>query len=163
MKGRRLFRIGNPFVVPDGQYILTPGVDSATNSKVLRLIPTAGGEPTVLMSTPSETKPEALNDTDRGQFLFPRWLAPDGRSIMVVKRLGDRIGCLTCSKQRSEVWLVPLNGGERRKIGSVPLFTEMSVSPDGLRAVFITTDVAAKRTAELWSLENFLPKSTATR
>jgi len=160
---RRPFRIGNPFVIPGGQYILTPGVDSATNSRVLRLIPTAGGEAKVLMSVSSEAKPEALNDTDLGQFLFPRWLAPDGRSIMVVKRLGDRVGCLTCSKQPSEVWLVPLNGGERRKIGTVPVLTEMGVSPDGLRAVFITTDVAARRTAEVWALENFLPKPTAVR
>ena len=53
--------VGGLRLSPDGQYIATPSIDAATNSRVLLLIPVAGGEPRVLMSVFSGVKTEDLS------------------------------------------------------------------------------------------------------
>ncbi len=60
------------------------------------------------------------------------------------------------SDDPTQVWVVPAAGGEARKIG--PEFKGrvfgLRVSPDGRQLAFDVTE----HTAELWALENFLPK-----
>lgn len=76
--------------------------------------------------------------------------SPDGRHLFFARRgIGGK---------RSEVWRVPVDGGE-------PLKTDLSwswrgldflrVHPDGRRIAYVAEAQEAKN--ELWVLENFLP------
>jgi Tol biopolymer transport system component len=83
--------------------------------------------------------------------------------LLVVKRLGDRNGSVLSGKDPSELWLVPLTGGEPKKIGNTPAgFTSMTVSPDGRHIAYAVTD-AGQPTTEIWTLENFLPTQTSRK
>jgi hypothetical protein len=59
----------------------------------------------------------------------------------------------------TEVWRVPLDGGERRKLElNVAGMTPFSVHPDGRQIAFGLT--ARAKDDEVWVLENFLPPSS---
>jgi len=88
----------------------------------------------------------------------------DGQSLLVIKRLGDSdsTGGLASGKDPSEVWLVPLSGGEPKKIGNTPpAFNSAIFGPDGRHFAYVVTDPGSRPTMELWALENFLPKAVA--
>src|SRR6516165_8850590 len=106
--------------MPYGQHILTDTTDVATNSRVVLLIPIAGGESREVLRIPSGVKPELLNNPASGQWPFPTPL--DGQSLLVVKRLGDAdtTSGLANGKDPSEIWFVPISSGEPKKIGNTP-------------------------------------------
>ena len=149
----------------DGQSIVNVGTDTASNSRVVLLIPVRGGQPRELMRVPAGVKPEALNRPDLGQWPFISQMTADGRSALVLKRRGDRAGSLISGKEPSELWLVPLVGGEPTKITSLPTgLTSIAVSQDGRHVAYTVTDAGSRPTTEIWALENFLPASkTSTR
>ena len=77
---------------------------------------------------------------------------PDSKQILFIRQVGTP-GEVT----RSELWGVPAEGGEPRSLGySVPLVVgSPSIHPDGRQFAFQVRE----RTAEIWSMENFLPES----
>jgi hypothetical protein len=147
--------LGGINLSPDGQYIATASTNSASNSRVVLLIPTAGGEARELLRVPSEVKAEDLNNRNLGQNITVLGWAPDGRSLLVRKVPSDRT-------KEVELWLVPLNGGESRKIvgdADIPANAAFSFSPDGRHFAYIINEPAPPAASEVAVLENFLPKT----
>jgi Tol biopolymer transport system component len=159
-----------PLLTPDGQYILVHHGDQA--ARTLRLVPFAGGNPRDIMSVPSGKGPGP-----GGMDLAPLWLAPDGGSALVAKLVicvqdQDKCPHITSTISESEIWLVPLRGGEPQKIERFVhspstgnrldiVFGEMAVSPDGRHLAYTSDDnFSGSNDSEVWALENFLPKST---
>ena len=116
----------------------------------------------MLMRMPSEVKPQDLNNYNLGHWAVPApslTVVPD--PLLVVKRLGDRTSMLASGNDPSELWLVPLGGGEPKKIGNTPagfMLNSIAVSQDGRRIAYTVTDAASRPTTEVWALENFLPR-----
>ena len=114
------------------------------------------------MRLPSGVKPEELNNFNLGQWTVPEPGLPVALDpLLVLKRLGDRTGFLGSGKEPSEFWLVPLRGGEPKKIGNTPAgftLSSIAVSQDGRRLAYTVTDAGSRPTTEIWALENFLPK-----
>ena len=82
------------------------------------------------------------------------WM-PDGRAVLVTKILND-------SHTESELWLVPIDGGQPRKMDFDPSnFRLGGVNPDGRQIAFVF--VAGENKEELWVLENFLPALNAKK
>ena len=121
---------------PDGQQLAFVVVASTENrAKVLKVMPVAGGEARELL---------------RGVPLpFPTLLAwaPDSRSVLFVPWPGPR-------ESKDELWSVPVQGGEPRKLGlTAENIRDLSVHPDGRHIAFTSTGGSV----EVWVMENFLP------
>ena len=147
---RRPF-VGVPHPTPDGKNLVTDMTDSASNSRMVVLIPATGGDPLVLLRVPSGIAPAALNNFDRGAWPFINIVTADGRAAVVRKQLRGSGG-------PSEMWLVPTGEGQPKKIGEI-VGSGLAYSPDLSRIAYTSTE-AGPPTLELWALENFLPKST---
>jgi Tol biopolymer transport system component len=146
-------------ISPDGRYIATASIDSASNSRTLLVIPIAGGEPREMMRVPSDLDPPNLTQFGQGQQLRVLLWAADSRSLLVRKLFSD-------GKQPEELWNVPLDGGAPRKLdGRLDVNAERNsgagvfLSPDGRRIAFVPAmpSAAQRLPAQVWSLENFLP------
>ena len=148
-KEKELSRDASAFALsPDGQQL------AFHSDKVLQVMPAAGGEPReVLRLPPSEHFP--------GWF-GPAW-TPDGRHIIV--RKGESLypdDPEAGARQLYEVCRVPIEGGEPQKLGfAMKPFHKLSIHPDGRRIAF--TQPGARREAEVWAMENFLPVPVAAR
>jgi len=132
----------HPSLSLDGRHVAVRDDDPSTKSSVVRLIPVAGGESRELIRV---RWPHGFGD-------FVTW-APDGRSVIVYERKGDK-------GQSGDVLLVPITNGPPTKL-QIPGWRggPMSVHPDGRRIAF----TVEKSTHEVWVLENFLPASSASR
>ena len=82
--------------------------------------------------------------------------APDSRQILFIRPVG-RPG----EVMRSELWGVPVQGGEQRSLGfSVPQDVgSLSIHPDGKQLAFHV----GEGVAEVWVMENFLPSAGAAQ
>jgi Tol biopolymer transport system component len=152
--------LGNPHLSPDGQYIATASTDPASNSRIILLVPTAGGEARELMRVPSDVKPEDLNKSREGRALgvAPGAWAPDALSLLVMDRMRS-----DGNSGEVALWRVSLSGEAPRRItgdGSIPSNAELFVSPDGRHFVYTVTEQGPPATSEVAILENFLPKPT---
>jgi Tol biopolymer transport system component len=121
---------------PDGQYLVIGGVDPAKPG--LFLLPIAGGEPRRL---PQLT----------GVLPVPLEWAADSRALYFLKA-------------PAEVWRLPIDGGEPRKVnlrfeGSGLKIWALRVHPDGKQIAFQTP--LASKPDEVWVLDNLLPTLTA--
>ena len=107
------YALGAVNLSPDSKWICTVGVDRASNSRVLLLIPAAGGMPRTLMATPSAVPETELTNPRRGAILsFVAW-DPSTQWVLAIRRMAD-------SSQANELWRVPLDGGAPRKIEVEP-------------------------------------------
>jgi len=119
---------------PDGQYLAFDTYDG--DIWVLNIMPSIGGEPRVLLK---------LNEGE--QLLTIAW-TPDGKGLLYGKGVRN--------EQKSEVWRIPLEGGEPHKLG---LEVEglglgrLTIHPDGRRIAF----VSERGGVDIWVMENFLP------
>jgi len=75
---------------------------------------------------------------------------PTGREILLSKRVSSGMQEQKCD----ELWMIPTEGGEPRKLGLAMDKILKSIHPDGQRIAFISH----KGGAEIWVMENFLPE-----
>ena len=144
-----------PNISPDGRYMAAAGADVATNSRILRVIPVAGGEPRELLRMPSETTPGLLMALDTGvSFSVPSW-APDSQSLLVWKK---RQG-----PTNSELWQVFVDGRQPRRVQAPPIAVAansfFAVNADGTLA-FRYKELGNR---EVWALDNFLPAEPGSK
>ncbi len=124
------FFIGELAVSPDGRQLAL-----TTNDAAVVIIPAAGGQPRELLRGPKRSLTRNLL----------AW-TPDGEAILFGK-----VG----PQQETEVWRIPVEGGEPQPLGLAMVgLRDLRVHPDGQRIAF----TAGQGKAELWALENFLPK-----
>jgi hypothetical protein len=84
--------------------------------------------------------------------------APDSRSLFVNLRKSSPEG------SKPELWRVPVDGTSPQKLDIHPdqIAGGFIPSPDGKQAAFWSAP-PAKKPAEIWVTENFLPASTARK
>ena len=117
---------------------------SESGSKIIKVVPAEGGEVRELLRGDGSLMPPAFGTI--------AW-APDGRSVLFAKRTSP--GGL-----KTELWLIPVQGGEPRKLDlTAENMRDLSVHPDGRRIAF----TAGQGRSEVWVMENFLPASRGGR
>jgi len=136
-------------ISPDHQSVAI--VTQSPRDTTLSVMPVSGGQLTTLLRV---TGPAHLYGYD------PRHVewAPDSRSVLVVKTLGDE-------SDSKELWLVPIDGRTPRKLDiDVTRWTldgGFHLSPDGKQIVFVAA--TGRPGEEIWALENFLPATGRNR
>ena len=121
---------------PDGRQLAFTTHDKVTRSVLLMVMSAAGGEPR-----------ELLRLQDRVTSLA--W-TPDRLEILFGRRGGTSL-----QEQTVELWRISAEGGEPQKLGlAMEGLRELRIHPDGKRIAFS----AGESKAEIWVLENFLPK-----
>jgi len=127
--------VSSPIVSPDDQHLAMVVNDVESRSKVVVVVPLAGGE--------------ARDVLRSGQMVWPPSIAwgPDSRGVLFVKQPKP-------DDPKTELWLVPVQGGEPRKLDlGGPGMRELCIHPDGRRIAFT---IGGDR-SEVWVMENFLP------
>ena len=128
-------------VSPDGQWLAALEHSRGTNpikERILMAISTENGKARELCRFVSGT----------GNVVQPRWSA-DGRYIFFP---GLRKG-----EERWDIWYVPIEGGEPRKLGlALNQINYISPLSDGSRIVFSSLGPTVHG-PEVWVMENFLP------
>ncbi len=115
----RMHRVSAPEVSPDGKWVAyavsTPDMDANRSASNIWVAPTAGGE--------------ALQLTQSGHDSSPSW-SPDGKTL----------GFISSRDGNSQVYLLPMEGGEARKLttlsGGADIF---KWSPDGKTIAFTSS------------------------
>jgi len=121
-------------ISPDGQRLAVVVRDKGGAARHLTVVPAAGGEAR-----------DVLRSTELSWPVSIAW-TPDGQGVLFVKQPGTR-------NSKTELWLVPVNGGEPRKLDlSAPNMRELSVHPNGRRIAF----TSGGDRSEVWVMENFL-------
>ncbi len=146
---KELYRVAAPSFLRnsalsrDGRQLALTTNDPTTRSEVLMVIPAAGGEPRELLRL---QEPEPI--TPLGGLAW----TPDGSQILFLR------GRLSLQKQTFTLWRIPVQGGEPQKLElAMDQLRDMTLHPDGRRVAF----TAGQYKAEVWVLENFLPKTEA--
>lgn len=121
--------VGDPRISPDGSAVVcvVSDLDRATDktNSNLWLIPTSGGEPKQLTTTPGTNN-------------HPRW-SPDGKTVAFVSSRGGA----------SQIWLLPIDGGEARQLTKLPIDVAGPVwSPQGDKIAFAVEVVPGKTPEE---------------
>jgi Tol biopolymer transport system component len=123
----------------DGRQLALAVRDSVSKSNVLKILPALGGE---------------ARDVLRGvEMPFPGSVAwtPDALSLLFTRTPNPR-GSTT------ELWLVPVQSGEPRKLDLVAdNISDVRVHPDGRHIAY----TAGEDRQEVWALSNFLPAPEA--
>ncbi len=120
-------------ISPDGRRIVFSGYG------VLKVLPTAGGEPRVLHRL-QDKEICAFNAAGTGL----AWTA-DGRYVLFTIRSSDQ-------PAPTELWRIHAEGGEPQKLLEMDGLRDISVHPDGRRIAFTSGRVQM----EIWAMENFL-------
>jgi len=126
--------VSSPKVSPDDRNLAVVVNDPENRSKVVTVVPLAGGE--------------ARHVLRSGQMVWPPAIAwaPDGQGVLFVKQPN-------ADDPRTELWLVPLEGGEPRKLDLAARdMRDLAVHPDGRRIAF----TSGGDRSEVWVMENFL-------
>jgi hypothetical protein len=114
-------------------------LSDATRGERVIVKPAAGGEARTVLTAPW-----------RSIQFFWDWMPSSDALIMRRTREGGG----------DDLWLVPLSGTPRKldiNISQWPDARLFSVHPDGRQLAFV--DSAGDRGAEVWALENFLPRT----
>lgn len=106
-----------------------------------------GGETRELLRA---TKPESL-----AAYGGPTW-TPDSASVLILKQIFE-----DDPSKGQELWLVPIEDGEPRKldINVDDWKLNLRLDPNGKQIAFI----AGRRSEEVWVLENLIPKQSASK
>jgi Tol biopolymer transport system component len=109
-------------------------------SKVLKVLPAAGGEARDVLQGVQMPIPGSVAWT------------PDGLSLLFTRKPNPR-------GSETELWLVPVQGGEPRKLDlTADNICDVRVHPDGRHIAY----TAGEDRQEVWALSNFLPAAEAT-
>ena len=124
-------------ISPDGRWLVLLNREW---KRVLRIMPTSGGEPRVVYSFELE-----------GSFIIsPTWIA-DGGFILFYQQKPD-------FDMDWELMRIPTEGGDPQRLGLVMMqFRHLSVHPDGRHIAFHSRG-SKMRWPEIWVMENFLPE-----
>jgi Tol biopolymer transport system component len=126
----------------DGEQLAFSVTESG--SSIIKVIPSMGGEVRELLR---EDEDKSLIPIAFGSMAW----ASDGRSLLFVRST-------TPGGSKTELWQMPLQGGEPRKLELVAEnMHDLSVHPDGRHIAF----TAGKPKSEIWVMENFLPNEKA--
>ena len=124
---------------PDGGQLAFTINDQATRSSILKVMPAVGGEARELLRL---KQPESIG--------LPVW-TPDGREILFARSRSSSLDEWT-----RELWRISAEGGEPQKLElAMERLRDLRFHPDWKRVVF----TAGKGEAEVWVMENFLPKA----
>jgi Tol biopolymer transport system component len=127
-------------ISPDGQWL---ALLNRTAKRVLRIMPTLGGELRALYSFEDMTN----------SVISPAWIA-GGKYILFYKDATD-----SPEAESKELVRVPAEGGRIQRLGlKMVNFRHFSVHPDGQHIVFYSRG-AKTEGSEVWVMENFLPKN----
>ncbi len=97
--------------------------------------------------TGAEKRPITFDDFIRIKRLTDPQISPDGASVAYVVTEMD----LEKNRGRSDIWIIPLQGGEARRLTSGPgSHSHPRWSPDGARLAFIST---RSGTPQIWMLD----------
>jgi Tol biopolymer transport system component len=121
----------------DGRQLAFPVSESG--SMLIKVMPAEGGDARDLLRLNESKLPSSFGTID--------W-TPDGQGVLFVRQTSP-VGF------KSELWLIPVQGGEPRKLElTAENMHDLSVHPDGRHIAF----TAGKPKSEIWVMENFLPK-----
>ena len=134
--------LGHPSVSPDGRWIAT-----TVGDKAVWLFPVGEGEPREVF--------RAQAYEPQGIARYVAW-TPDGRSVLISvnRNLGDAAATRRDGVEGGrDLLLVPVTGGQSRKIHVDAQCCEVKIHPDGKQIAFLS----GEGKSEVWVLENFLP------
>jgi Tol biopolymer transport system component len=127
-------------VSPDGQRLLIGAQEHG--SLVWRIMPVTGGDSRVVVRI----------DAEEANYRVGASWTPDGRHVIFIKGQRGR------ATRNVQVWRVAAEGGEPQRLGlTVDELWWLRLHPDGRRVAIGTW----KTSAEVWVMENFLPKAAA--
>ena len=135
-------------VSPDGEQIAYIGIKEG--ERYIAIVPVSGGEPRIVHRVPFGGGPDIANTLE--------W-SPDQKYLFFV--LGNTDPSLHSFEgppYQSTIWRIPSAGGAAERVGITMNGNVKSpfLHPDGKR-LFFTVEGADP--SEVWTLENFLPKS----
>lgn len=126
-------------ISPDGRWI---ALLNRTAKRVLRVIPSSGGEPRILHSFEDMTN----------AVISPAWIA-GGKYVLFHRYANDSL-----EEESKELVRIPAEGGDPQRLGlEMAEFRHFSVHPDGQQVAFHSRG-SKMRWPEVWVMENFLPK-----
>jgi len=124
---------------PDGQQLAFAVSDSKSGSKIINVMPSMGGEVRELLRGDN-----SLILHKSGTIAW----TPDGRNVLFVRPTSP-------NSSKTELWLIPIQGGEPRKLELMAEnMHDLCVHPDGRHIAF----TAGQTKSEIWVMKNFLPK-----
>jgi Tol biopolymer transport system component len=136
--------LGSFSVSPDGRWLVLTAWGEPTNSQVLFIMPTAGGDLRELVRIDTE---------ESNGRVTPLW-TPDGRWVIFAK------GARGKPTRDVQLWRIPAEGGEPTRLDvTIDNLWRLRLHPDGRRIAFDTSGGKA----EVWVLENFLPALKAAK
>ena len=128
---------------PDGQRLLLGQADG--QSLVWRIMPAAGGASRMLVT---------IDAREADYYVGASW-TPDGRYVVFTKGKGTQAR----GPRTVQVWRVAAEGGEPQRLElNADEMWWLRVHPDGRRVAYGTS----KTDTEIWVMENFLPKPSAS-
>jgi Tol biopolymer transport system component len=132
---------------PDGKALaFTTQPRGLASERVVRVLSVGGGEPREVHRFPHEG---------------PHWItlefSADGESLFMPRKVTP------LEDPYWTVFRVPLEGGEPQDLGLKMLdFDKLTVHPDGIRIAFSSGGLEPRH-GEVWVIEDFLPRATASR
>ncbi len=127
-------------ISPDGRWLALLNRDE---NRVLRVIPSSGGEPRTLYSIERVMNP----------VISPAWIA--GGKYILFQTASDSSEV----ESTFELVRIPADGGQPQRLGvKMAEFRHFSVHPDGEHIVFHSRG-AKTEWPEIWVMENFLPEN----
>ena len=141
--------LSNLVLSPDGQKLAFGSAeveheDPRFASRTLMVMPVTGGKPRTVLD---------LDPESQGRYFYSLAWTRDGRHLLFSRHVA-------APEVPSELWRLPLAGGEAQKIG-LPVWGRGSLSthPDGRRVAFTYRGGEVS----LWVMENFLPEMRAAK
>lgn len=132
-------------ISPDGKWVVFLNRQPIEGRRMIRIIPTSGGDPREVYSFEQEGS----------QIMTPAWSA-DGRYIYFSK-------VQQASGAMMDLYRVSVDGGEAQKIDlTMARFRHFSVHPDGQHLAFSSTG-ASPQQPQVLVMENFLPAESKSK
>jgi Tol biopolymer transport system component len=129
-------------VSPDGRYLSFVGNEPTGKESALTIVPVTGGDARAVFTLPMGGG-------------FTAW-SSDGHSLLFTKNISPT------GDNGSEVWTIPLIGGQPQKLDlGAGEIRGLRVQPGGNGLAFFR--LTGGGNLEVWALENFLPASKASK